>query len=330
MEDRKQDHISLAFKTQTETIEKDYRFAYEPMLTAHPDQTISGQDIGGKTMNVPIWISSMTGGTEKANKINHNLAQVAAEFGMGMGLGSCNILLKNEKHLPHFDLRKIIGTELPFYANMGIAQIEQLMNSNRIQEVSDLVKLLKADGLIIHVNPVQEWLQPEGDLISVPPIETIEAFISQVDYNVIVKEVGQGMGKQSLKRLLRLPLAAIEFAAFGGTNFAKVELMRNKGADPALLDPLSYIGQTAEEMTQTINAILSEEDNLKTDRLIISGGLKTFLDGFYLINKSQLPAVYGMASTFLKYAKVDYQQLKTFTQSQIEGLKMANTFLTVL
>lgn len=174
MEERKKDHITLAFQTQTEAIEKDHRFVYEPMLAGHPDQTIPGQDIGGKKMKVPIWISSMTGGTEKANKINHNLAQVAAEFGMGMGLGSCHILLKNEKVLPDFDLRTIIGPDLPFYANMGIAQIEQILKGNRIQEIADLISLLKADGLVIHVNPIQEWLQPEGDIISRPPIEIIK------------------------------------------------------------------------------------------------------------------------------------------------------------
>jgi len=330
MEDRKKDHISLAFQTQTDATKKDHRFVYEPMLKGHPNQEILRQDIGGKKMNVPIWISSMTGGTEKANKINHNLAQVAAEFGMGMGLGSCHILLKNEKVLPDFDLRNVIGPELPFYANLGIAQVEQIMKANRIQEISDLISLLKADGLVIHVNPIQEWLQPEGDRISRPPIETIKEFIGKVDYNIIVKEVGQGIGKQSLESLMKLPLTAIEFAAFGGTNFAKVELMRKKEANAGLLDPLSYIGHTAEEMTYAVNTIVEENTDIKTNRLIISGGLKNFLDGYYLINKSKVPAVYGMGSSFLKYAKEDYQQLKKFTLSQIEGLKMAYSFLNVI
>jgi len=329
MEDRKKDHISLAFQTQTSANEKDHRFVYEPMLKGHPYQEIPGEDIGGKKMNVPIWISSMTGGTEKANKINKNLAQITAEFGMGMGLGSCHILLKNEKVLPDFDLRDIIGPELPFYANLGIAQIEQLIKENRIQEISDLISLLKADGLIIHVNPIQEWLQPEGDIISRPPIETIKEFIGKVDYNIIVKEVGQGIGKRSLESLIKLPLTAIEFAAFGGTNFAKVELMRNKNANADLLDPLSYIGQTAEEMTYAVNSIVEETANIKTNRLIISGGLKNFLDGYYVINKSKVPAVYGMGSTFLKYAKEDYQQLHTFVEGQVKGLEMAYAYLSV-
>jgi isopentenyl-diphosphate delta-isomerase len=330
MEDRKKDHITLAFQTRTSSIEKDHRFVYEPMLTSHPKDDIPGQDIGGKEMKVPVWISSMTGGTAKANKINHNLAQVAAEFGMGMGLGSCNILLKNEQYLPDFDLRQVIGPDLPFYANMGIAQIEQILELDKVQEISDLINLLKTDGLIIHVNPIQEWLQPEGDVIKRPPIETIKEFISQVDYNIIVKEVGQGFGQKSLQSLLELPLTAIEFAAFGGTNFAKVELMRSKNANTALLDPLSYIGQTAEDMLLAVNNIVENTNKINTERLIISGGLKTFLDGYYFINKSRIPAVYGMASTFLKYAQEDYHQLKEFTKSQVEGLKMAYSFLNVI
>jgi isopentenyl-diphosphate delta-isomerase len=330
MEDRKKDHITLAFQTRTSSVEKDPRFVYEPMLTGHPKNDIPEQDIGGKKMKMPIWISSMTGGTTKANKINHNLAQVAAEFGLGMGLGSCNILLRNENYLPDFDLRHIIGPDLPFYANMGIAQIEQTLELGKVQEITDMINLLKADGLIIHVNPIQEWLQPEGDIIKKPPIETIKEFIKQIDYNIIVKEVGQGFGEQSLQSLLELPLTALEFAAFGGTNFAKVELMRNKNANAALLDPLSYIGQTAEDMTQSINTIAEKSNGIKTNRLIISGGLKTFLDGYYFINKSHIPAVYGMASTFLKYAQEDYHQLKQFTKSQVEGLKMAYSFLNVI
>ena len=330
MEDRKKDHITLAFQTRTGTIEKDPRFVYEPMLTGHPKDDIPGQDIGGKKMQVPIWISSMTGGTAKANKINHNLAQVAAEFGLGMGLGSCNILLKNEKYLPDFNLRHVIGPDLPFYANMGIAQIEQILELDKVKEITDLVNLLKTDGLIIHVNPIQEWLQPEGDIIKRPPIETIKEFISKVDYNIIVKEVGQGFGQKSLQSLLELPLTALEFAAFGGTNFAKVELMRNNSANAALLDPLSYIGQTSEDMLLSANKIVENTNELNTNRLIISGGLKTFLDGYYFINKSRIPAVYGMASTFLKYAQEDYQQLKQFTRSQVEGLKMAYSYLNVI
>ncbi|MBS3769498.1 MAG: hypothetical protein V5A47_03590 [Bacteroidales bacterium] len=330
MHNRKSDHISLALNNKTTISEKDTRFFYEPMISGHPNGSLPETTLGGKTMKAPVWISSMTGGTPEARKINHNLAAVAAEFGLGMGLGSCHILLKDERHLPDFNLKPIIGDAVPFYANLGIAQIEQYLEKDDIQTLKDLVSLLKADGLIIHVNPLQEWLQPEGDYIKHPPIDSISRLLDVADFNVIVKEVGQGMGKQSLKTLLQLPLTAIEFGAFGGTNFAKIELMRNEDANASLLEPLSYIGQTAEEMVVLINQLLEEELPVQTENLVISGGIKNFLDGYYLINISQMPSVYGMASGFLKHAREDYQSLKQFAKGQIEGLQFANNYLKII
>lgn len=330
MHDRKSEHISLALNNQTSISEKDPRFFYEPMIKGHPDDSLPETTLGGKTMKAPLWISSMTGGTPEARKINHNLAAVAAEYGLGMGMGSCHILIKDDRYLPDFDLRPVIGDELPFYANLGIAQIEQYLQKDDPQTIKDLISLLKADGLIIHVNPLQEWLQPEGDYIKHPPIESISRLLDVAEFNIIVKEVGQGMGKQSLKTLLQLPLTAIEFGAFGGTNFAKIELMRNQDANASLLEPLSYIGQTAEEMVILINQLLEEGLTVQTKNLIISGGIKNFLDGYHLINTSQMPAVYGMASGFLKHAREDYQSLKQFTKGQIEGLQFANNYLNVI
>ena len=81
---------------------------------------------------------------------------------------------------------------------------------------------------------MQEWFQPEGDILSMSPIDTIQRFMDQFSLPLIIKEVGQGMGPESLKRLLQLPLPAIEFAAFGGTNFARVELLRVPNAQLVL------------------------------------------------------------------------------------------------
>ncbi|MCF8330925.1 MAG: hypothetical protein K9H84_00585, partial [Bacteroidales bacterium] len=259
MEERKKDHITLALNSVTNAVEKDDRFTYEPVLTAIPKSYTLKQKVAGKTMKYPFWISSMTGGTKMARKINSNLARVAAEFGLGMGLGSCRIILENEKFLPDFDMRKIIGENQPFFANIGIAQLEQMVRDDRISELHDLVSLLKADGMIVHINPMHEFFQMEGDTITMPPLETIRAFLKDTNYPVIAKEVGQGMGKESLRALLKLPLEALEFGAFGGTNFAKVEMMRDNNADNALYKPLAYVGHTAHEMTLMINDITEEE-----------------------------------------------------------------------
>ncbi|WP_321295242.1 isopentenyl-diphosphate delta-isomerase [Marinifilum fragile] len=327
MTDRKKDHIELAFRSQIEKSLVDDRFYYEPFINTHPKKELMPFTFLGKEIRTPIWVSSMTGGTKLAGKINANLAKACAEFGMGMGLGSCRLLLDDDKYLADFNVRHIIGSELPLYANLGICQLEELIRKNELSKISNLVAKLKADGIIIHVNPMQEWLQPEGDLILRSPIDSIKDLLKYADYPVIVKEVGQGFGPDSLNQLMQLPLQAIEFGAFGGTNFAKIEMMRNPDNQIQLYDPLTKIGHTANQMLEWTNAIVESNKDIKCKELIISGGIHSFIDGYFLTEKSKLPAIYGQASELLKYAKDSYSDLQSYIQSQIEGLKIAKAFL---
>lgn len=329
---RKQDHIQLAFKSQIERTNLDERFYYEPLLSGHPTtQDQSSFTFLGKTMQTPLWVSSMTGGTEYANVINHNLARVARDFGFGMGLGSCRGLLTNDKYLQDFDVRAIIGDDLPLYANLGIAQLEQLFDEQKTVLISDLLDKLSADGLIIHVNPFQEWLQPEGDHFKYPPIETIKRVIDRFpNLKIIVKEVGQGMGYKSLEALFQLPIMAVDFAANGGTNFAKLELLRSDAQKHEVYSKLANVGHSAEEMVLMTNQIMKNlGDKVLCKEVIVSGGIKDFLDGYYLINKLSSPAIYGQASTFLKHARGDYKELYDYVSTQVEGLKLAKKYLTV-
>ena len=326
---RKQDHIDLAFQSQIGCESIDQRFYYEPMLASHPKGDPPPIQFLGQEMKYPIWVSSMTGGTEKAKKINENLAKACNEFGLGMGLGSCRPLLESNDRLSDFNFRHLIGSQ-PFYANLGVAQIEELIDSNNLNKISELVKTLEADGLIIHVNPLQEWLQTEGDRFKYSPLETIKMVLESTQSPVIVKEVGQGIGRNSLKALLRLPLAAIEFAAHGGTNFSKLELLRNKNPNFQLLEPLAFVGHSAGEMVDMVNALVSElGSKVLCNQLIISGGVKHFLDGYYYISKSTMPAVYGQASKFLAHAQGDYEDLYKFINTQVEGLKLSMAYLRV-
>jgi isopentenyl-diphosphate delta-isomerase len=331
-ENRKSDHIALAFQSQVDQLMIDKRFSYEPLLSAHPPKELFNFPFLGKQIQAPIWVSSMTGGTEKSYQINQNLAKACAHFKMGMGLGSCRSLLESNDRLKDFDFRKIIGDDLPFYANIGIAQLSQLIQQKKHFLIDDLIKKLDADGIIIHVNPLQEWLQPEGDAIEEMPILTIKKFIDLSKQKIIVKEVGQGMGKASLRELVQLPIQAIEFAAHGGTNFSKLELLRTNEANQAIFSAISSIGHSADEMVSFVNELITElGDKFIVQNFIISGGIKNFLDGHYLMQKlGSHTAVYGQASALLKYAENNYDELHQYIENQIKGLQLSKSYFKVI
>ncbi len=328
---RKRDHIELAFRSQVPQDETDGRFYYEPMLAAHPEKgSLPPLSFLGKTLRTPIWVSSMTGGTDWAHAINHNLARACRDFGMGMGLGSCRSLLFSDDALGDFAVRPLIGDDLPLYANLGVAQVEQLLEKNEAWQVQRLLEKLQADGLIIHVNPLQEWLQPEGDRFLKSPLETIARFLEKTDIPLIVKEVGQGFGYESLRALFQLPLQAVDFAASGGTNFAKLELLRSDPVKQEIFAQLARVGHTAGEMVQFTNQLVAElGERMLCRQVIISGGIRGFLDGFYWRKKLQLPSVYGQASGFLKHARGEYEALHDYVEAQVRGLELAEAFLRV-
>jgi isopentenyl-diphosphate delta-isomerase len=226
-------------------------------------------------------------------------------------------------------MRPVIGEEQPFFANLGVAQVEEFLREGQTDRIGELLEDLRADGLVIHVNPLQEFCQPEGDRFSRAPVETIQELLERVEYPIIVKEVGQGMGPESLKALLKLPLGAIEFAAYGGTNFAMVELMRSETQAMEFYQPVSYVGHEAAEMLDSVNNLLGTENDIRCRELIISGGVRDFLDGYYLVQKSKLTAVYGQASAFLRHARADYESLQSFIRHQVKGLQLASAYLTV-
>lgn len=300
-------------------------------MKGHPsaDLDISIQFLGKKFVT-PIWVSSMTGGTGLAKTINTNLAKACGEYGMGMGLGSCRSLLDSDERILDFDMRSLMKDQ-PLYANLGIAQIGELFAANKQTQIIELIKKLQADGLIIHVNPLQEWLQPEGDIYYKSPLDLIRRVIDlDESLSIIVKEVGQGMGPKSLKALYELPIAAVDFAAGGGTNFAKLELHRASEDQKERYTGLAQVGHSALEMVHIANSLTSDQTNqFKCKQTIISGGVSDYLDGYYLTEKLNHSAIYGQASGFLKHAMDDYEKLQQHIESQIKGLQMAHQFLSV-
>ncbi|MCH1472318.1 MAG: isopentenyl-diphosphate delta-isomerase [Bacteroidia bacterium] len=322
--DRKKDHIELAFKSALTN--QDSRFYYEPLFDGHPAGDLPEISFVGKKMLAPIWISSMTGGTKEASIINKNLARACGQFGLGMGLGSCRIILEDDEYLPDFQLRKY-ANDAPLYANLGIAQLEELFDANKSHLIKDLITKTETDGLIIHVNPLQEWLQPEGDTFKRSPLSTINQAID-LGIKIIVKEVGQGFGPESLKALMKLPISAIDFGAHGGTNFSMLEMHRAQEIRQEAFSKVAHWGHSAEEMVGFHNCLLEElEEQHNGADIIISGGVRDFMEGYYLTEKSHANSIYGQASAFLKYARGGYETLEEYAHLQIEGLKLAKTYL---
>jgi isopentenyl-diphosphate delta-isomerase len=324
MESRKKDHIVLA--EQAQVFEKDLMkdFLYEPLLASNQLKELPEQTFLGKKLKLPLWVSSMTGGTRHARQINKNLAMACQEFGMGMGLGSCRSILDSTSRFNDFDVRQYLGDDLPLMANLGIAQVEQVLDKKASDKILKLVESLNADGLFVHINPLQELLQPEGDIYYKPPIETIIELCETIDVPVIVKEVGQGMGPKSLQVLLKSKVAGIEFGALGGTNFSLIELLRDDVLAMDYLKDWASIGHTAEEMIGFINQL--EPKLVEGKEIIISGGMNP-LKGYFLKNQLNYPAFIGMAYPFLKSAQGQYKNLQSSVQFMKKSLQMAQQFL---
>jgi len=325
---RKSDHIELAFRSQLS--ENDSRFYYEPLFAPSPELSlIPSVQIAGKTMKAPWWISSMTGGAEKAGTINANLAKAAKKYGLGMGLGSCRPVLEQTESARDFKIRPLIGDQ-PLFANLGIAQLQELFLNNQSKRVIELIDSLEADGLIIHVNPLQEWFQPEGDTFKFNSLDTIKRCIDAFQFPLMVKEVGQGMGPKSLKALLELPLEAVDYGAFGGTNFSLLENLRSSGVRSEEWVPATRIGHNAVEMSNWICDFKNEPDfAINAKNIFVSGGIKNFLDGYYHLLKVPHNVVYAQASPFLKYALLGEEPLNEYIESQLHGLAMSYSYLSL-
>lgn len=321
-EQRKSDHIELAFKSSTSSPIHLKNSTYEPLLAPMPTKDISRLNFLGHEFGMPLWVSSMTGGTEKAKHINLNLAKACKEFELGMGLGSCRPLLNSSDRSVDFEMREIIG-DRPLYSNFGIAQIEELFLENKLAKISEVNSSLQVNGTIIHINPLQEWAQPEGDRYRTSPIDLIKRFIDHSEQKIIIKEVGQGMGPKSLNALLSLPIDAIEFGAFGGTNFTVLEQARSEDEIYEFQKKLSYIGHTADEMVEFVNQI----ENPNNIEFIISGGIKDPVKASLLINELKYNSIAGMASSILKYAMGDYKDLAKYLENIKDGFDMMKAFV---
>ena len=165
--------------------------------------------------------------------------------------------------------------------------------------------------------------------IPINGIITLEKLLNKITVPLIVKEVGQGFGPSSLAALLQMPLLAIDLAGFGGTNFSQLEILRQKKINGAQL-PMVKVGQTCAEMIVHVHEFKAKNpQQILAKHLIFSGGMRDYLDGYFLLEQSALPSLYGQAQGLLEHAVISSESLAEYVEGQLQGLAMAKSFLRV-
>ncbi|RME87406.1 MAG: type 2 isopentenyl-diphosphate Delta-isomerase, partial [Anaerolineae bacterium] len=177
----------------------------------------------GKTLTAPILISSMTGGTKTARTINRHLAQAAQEVGVAMGVGSQRIALENPRQEETFAIARKVAPDILLFANLGAVQLNY---GYTIDHCRRAVEMIQANALILHLNPLQEAVQPGGDTNFAGLAKKIEAVCKKLEVPVIVKEVGWGISERTARLLADCGVAAIDVAGAGGTSWSQVEMHR--------------------------------------------------------------------------------------------------------
>ncbi len=245
----------------------------------------------GRTLRSPILISSMTGGTEKAATINERLATAAQDQGIALGVGSQRAAIEDPSLAPSFQVRQF-APDILLLANLGAVQLNYGYTADHCQRAVDMIE---ADALILHLNALQEALQPAGDVDFSGLLAKIEGVCRQLEVPVIAKEVGWGISAQAALRLVGAGVAAIDVAGAGGTSWSQVEMHRAETERQARLAG-AFIGWGI----PTADAVAGIREVLPDLPLIASGGLRSGID---IAKSVALGAdIGGMAGPFLEAA----------------------------
>lgn len=199
-----------------------YRFVHCALPEIDLADVSTEVEVLGWRLPGPLFVSCMTGGTEESRRINHTLAEAANELGIPLGLGSARVLLERPAALATFDVRQI-APRIPLLANLGAVQLNLGVGADDCRR---LVEMLRADALVLHLNALQEALQPEGDTCFAGLLPRIEAVARSLDVPVVVKEVGWGISADVVTALLDAGVAAVDIAGAGGTSWSEVERHR--------------------------------------------------------------------------------------------------------
>jgi isopentenyl-diphosphate Delta-isomerase len=313
---RKADHIRICLEEDVQFrassgLEK-YHFTHRCL----PEIDYADLDIKttflGKPLGAPLLISSMTGGTAQAQQINQRLASVAQTYGLAMGVGSQRVAIEQAQTAPTFQVRSI-APDILLFANLGAVQLNYGYGAEQCQKAVDL---LQADALILHINPLQECIQPRGDLNFSGLLAKIAVVCEKLTVPVIAKEVGNGISAPMAKQLINAGIKAIDVAGAGGTSWSLVESQR------APNDLLKQLGRTFGDWgIPTAECLVDINHTYPQIPLIASGGLRNGLDVAKAISLGANLA--GMALPFLQAADISTEAVIDRVELLIAELKTA-------
>ncbi len=317
VEQRKADHIRInleedvSFERLTVGFER-YRLVHQALPELDLAEIDPATTFLGKPLKAPLLISCMTGGTDQARQINRNLAAAAQQFGIAMGLGSQRAGLVHPDKADTFKVRDL-APDILLLANLGAVQLNY---GYGVDECRRAVDMIQADALVLHLNPLQEAVQPEGDVNFAGLAKKIEAVCRQIEVPVVAKEVGWGISERAARLLIDAGVAAIDVAGSGGTSWSQVEMHRapsdlHRRVAAAFRD----WGIPTSESIQMVRRVAPELP------LIASGGLRSGID---IAKSIALGAnIGGMAGPFLKAAAVSVDAACETAEETIRVLRIA-------
>jgi len=309
--DRKAEHLNLSMQEQMQAPHR-YFASYDLAYRALPEIDMADVDPSttflGKPLKAPLLISCMTGGTGKAGPVNRTLARAAEAMGIAIGVGSQRKALEDPTLADTFYIREQAPT-VPVLANLGAVQLNY---GYGLAECEAAVEMVDANALVLHLNPLQEAIQPEGDRNFANLLPKIGAIARELSVPVIVKEVGCGISGTIARALVAEGVHLIDVAGQGGTSWARIEAHRAN--DYALGDVFADWGVPTPVAIQHVSA-------LPGTTVIGSGGVRSGLDVAKAIALGADLA--GMASPFIHAAMESEAAVKATIERTVRELTIA-------
>lgn len=223
--DRKAEHIELALDGRTQ-LDRHYFDDWTFDHVALPEIDLAEVDVATRFLDrdlaAPLLISCMTGGTEVASRINRNLAVAAQEARVAVGVGSQRKALEDDSTTPSFQVREA-APSVPLLANLGAVQLNYGYGPAQCRRA---VEMIDADALVLHLNPLQEAIQPEGQCNFASLLPRMGEIAAELEVPVIAKEVGCGISGAVARRLAEHGITILDTAGLGGTSWARIEAAR--------------------------------------------------------------------------------------------------------